>query len=172
MEEKVTVKQVGVRYGIIAAIVFIIYGLILQISGLVGNQSLGYVNYLILAIIVFLAHKTFKEKGDGAMRFGQGLSIGMIITAIGTVVSMIFSYVYIKFIDDSMITLIRDKAYSSMEEQGMPDEQIEQAMSMSEKFMTPEMIIVFGTIFFLFFGFIICLVLSAITQKAKSNIVA
>lgn len=165
MEEQLTVKGAGLRYGVIAAIVLIIYGLILQIAGLITNQALAYINYLILAVIIFLAHKAYKEKGDGFMTFGQGLSIGVIISIISGVVSAIFSYIYLKFVDDSMLAMIREQSYRTMEEKGMSDEQIEQAMGFSEKFMSPEMILVFGIIGMVFFGFIISLIVALITKK-------
>jgi len=165
METQISPSKTGLRYGLIAAVVLIIYSLILQLTGLMANQALGYVSYLILAVIIYLAHNSFKSSGDGFMKFGQGVTIGMVISTIAGVISGIFSYIYIKYVDDSIIKIAMDKAYESMEQKGMSDEEINQAMSITEKFMTPAMILIMGVVFMLIFGLIISLIVSAITKK-------
>ena len=146
MEDKLTVKQVGLKNGLILGLIFIVYGMILQFLNLDVKlmQNLGYINYVILIVFVFLAQKAFKEGGDGFMSLGQGLGIGMLVTVISAVLSSIFSYIYLKFIDDSMLTKIKDAQVEEMAKRGMDDAQIEQAMEMAGKFMTPEMIMIIG----------------------------
>lgn len=166
MEEKLTVKQVGIKYGIYLALVSIIYSLILQILGLAAKQALGYVGFIFVIVALVLAHRDFKRSNE-FMSFGQGLGISMIIVTISSVLGSIFTYIYIKFVDDSMLGVIRDQAMVQMEERGMSDAQIQQAMDMQAKFTTPEMILVFGILAGIFFGFIIALIVTAITKKAN-----
>lgn len=164
MEEKITVKKVGVKYGIYLALVSIIYSLILQIAGLIANQALGYVGIIFTIIAFVIAHNEFK-KSNVFMSYKQGLGIAMIIVLISSVLSAIFTYVYVKFVDDSLIELSRSAAEEKMFEQGMSDAQIEQAMEIQAKFMTPEMIAVMAIVFGILFGFIIALIVTAITKK-------
>lgn len=172
MEDKVSVSQVGLRYGIIIGLVFIVYGMILEFMGLdiEMQQYFGYVNYVFLVVGLVLAHKAFKEGGDGFMTIGQGLGIGMLISLIGGVLSGLFSYIYIKFIDDSMLTKIKDLQIEKMEEQGMDDAQIEQAMKIAGKFMSAEMIPVWAIVGMLFIGFILSLIVSLFTKKANPTL--
>jgi peptidoglycan/LPS O-acetylase OafA/YrhL len=170
MEQQVTTRGVGMQYGAIVGVIMIIYGTILQLTGLAMEQALSYVNYLFIAIVIFLAHKKFKEDGDGYLTYGQGLGIGFWVSLIGGVIAMVFSYVYMKFIDDSIMDQAMEKARFDMEEKGMSDAQIDQAMSITEKFMTPEMIFVMGIIGMLFFGFILSLIISAITKKTDPQL--
>jgi len=169
MEEKLTVKQVGFKYGIYLALVSIIYSLILQIIGQATNRPLGYVAFVFVIIALWLAHRDFKRDNE-YMSYGQGLGISMIIVSISSVLSSIFGYIYIKFVDDSMLDAIREQATIQMEERGMSDAQIEQAMEMQSKFTTPEMILVFGILFGIFFGFIIALIVTAITKKTNPEL--
>jgi hypothetical protein len=169
MEEKLTVKQVGLKYGIYLALVSIIYTLILQIMGLATNRPLGYVAFVFVIIALFLAHRDFKRENE-FMSYGQGLGISMIIISVSAVLGSIFSYIYIKFVDDSMLAAIREQAEIQMEERGMSDAQIETAMEMQSKFTTPEMILVFGILASLFFGFIIALIVTAITKKTNPEL--
>ncbi len=166
MEEKLTVKQVGMKYGIYLALVSIIYSLILQILGLAAKQSLGYIGFIFVIIALVLAHRDFKRSNE-FMSYGQGLGISMIIITISSVLGSIFSYIYIKFVDNSMLDVIREQSIVQMEERGMSDSQIDQAMEMQAKFTTPEMILVFGILGGIFFGFIIALIVTAITKKSN-----
>jgi hypothetical protein len=171
MEQQVTTRGVGMQYGVIVGIIMIIYGTLLQVSGLaLEYQSLSYINYIFLGVVIYLAHKKFKEDGDGFMSYGQGLGIGFWISLIGGVISMVFSYIYMSFIDSTIMEQAMDKARYDMEEKGMSDAQIDQAMSITEKFMTPEMIFVMGIVGTLIFGFILSLIVSAITKKTDPQL--
>lgn len=165
MEDKVTVSQIGLRYGIILGLIMIVYSMILQFIGLATNNWASSVSYVFLIVGMVMAHKAFKDGGDGFMRLGQGLGIGTLISAVSGGISMIFSYLYIKFIDDSMMQMIQDKQIEAMEKQGLDDAQIDQAMEMAAKFSSPEIIFGIGLIAFIFFGFIISLIVSLFTRK-------
>jgi hypothetical protein len=172
MEDKVTVSQIGLKYGIIIGLVFIIYGMIIEFLGLDIEiaQKFNYLSYVFLVIGLVLAHKAFKEGGDGFMSIGQGLKIGMLISLVAGLLSAIFTYAYIKFIDDSMLTKIKDLQIEKMEEQGMDDAQIEQAMEIAGKFMSAEMIPVWAILGMLFIGFILSLIVSLFTKKANPTL--
>ena len=167
MEDKLTVSQIGLRYGIILGLIMIVYSLILQFIGLATNNWASAVSYIFLIVGMVMAHKAFKEGGDGFMSIGQGLGIGTLISLIAAVLSSIFTYIYISFIDDSMLTVIREKQIEQMESQGMDDAQIEQAMEFASMFSSPAALVVMGIIFITFFGFILSLIISLFTKKAN-----
>ena len=172
MEDKVTVSQIGLKNGIIIGLIFIVYGMILQFLNLDMKLMgyLSYVNYVVLIVFVVLAHKAFKEDGDGFMTIGQGLGIGMLITLIGTVISSIFSYIYLKFIDDSMIQKTLDFQIEELEKKGMDEATIDQAMAITSKIMTPEIMPIMAVVVMAFAGFIISLIVSVFTKKSNPTL--
>lgn len=165
IQEQATVKQVSLKWGLYLGMVMIIYGMILQVAGLVGNQALSYINYLFMAVLMYFAHKSFKDEGNGYMSYGQGLGIGTLMAAVGGLISTVFSYIYVTFIDDSMLEIVREITEQSMIDQGLSDAQIEQGMAMSEKFMTPAVMFPMALVVSIFFGFILALIVSAITKN-------
>jgi NAD/NADP transhydrogenase alpha subunit len=167
MENKVTVSQIGVRYGLIFGLVMIVYTLILQISGMATNQWLSNASFILLIIVIIIAHKTFKEGGDGFMTIGQGIGIGTLLSLISGVISSVFLFIYLKFVDDSMLQMVRDEQIEKMSQQGMDDAQIEQAMEMAGKFMGPVAILIFGIIGSVLGGLILSLIISLFTKKAN-----
>ena len=102
--EPLTTRTVGIRYGMIFGVISIVYFLIFVLADLDMTQGIGrWGTSLISLVIVFLAHKYYKENGDGFMSYGQGIGIGFWIGLVASVASSIFTYIYLKFIDDSFI---------------------------------------------------------------------
>lgn len=168
MEQKPTVFQTGLKYGLILALITIGYSLILQLVGLAANRWLAFVLMVIFfGIVSYMGHKAFKEGGDGFMSYGQGLGIGAVIALVSGLLSSIFSAVYIKFIDNSVMEEAMQEQVEKMEEQGMSDAQIDQAMEMAAMFQTPVMLVIFGLLWTLFIGFVISLIVAAITKNSN-----
>lgn len=165
MEEKSTIWPIGFRVGVMLALALIIYSMLLQVTGMATNKALGFVTNVFYIIGIVWAHKTYKESGDGYMTYGQGLGLGVVVAGVAGVISSLFSYLYLKFIDDSMLGEILNQSRVAMEEQGLDDEQIEQALAMTQKFTTPEMIMIWGVLGALLMGLIFSLIISAFTKK-------
>lgn len=165
-EEKVTTKAAGIRYGLISGVISIAYFLIMTIADIDMTEGIGrWASLLISGVIIYLAHKYYKENGDGFMTIGQGTGIGFWLGLVSVAISSVFTYIYMKFIDNSMIQQILDKQREGMEERGMDDAQIDQAISMTEKFMTPEIILGTGLFFGVVIVVIVALLISLVTQK-------
>jgi len=163
----VTTRSVGMRYGIIMGVVSIAYFIILNMLGVDMTQGPGsWGRYVYCAILIFLAQKYYKENGDGFMAYGQGIGISFWMGLISVAISSVFTYIYVKFIDTSFIQQMLDRTRESMEEKGnLSDEQIDQAMTMTSKFMTPELILVFGIVFGIIGTIVIGLIVTIFTQK-------
>lgn len=171
MEEQnapqVTTRSAGIRYGLIGGVISIAYFVILTMAGIDMSQGIGRWAGLIFTIgLIYFAHKYYKDNGDGFMTIGQGIGIGFWFTLISSLISSVFTFIYVKFIDDSFIQQIMDKTRQGMEEGGnMTEEQIDQAMAMTAKFMSPVSMMIFGLIGGLFIGMIVAVIVSLITQK-------
>lgn len=165
--EPASVKKVAMKWGLILGLISVALGMVWNLSGLAGQSWTGWVILLPMAVILYLANKEFKESGDSFMSYGQGLGIGTLVSVIGGIIGSIFGYIYMTFIDDSAIKLAMDQAYESWEAQGMTDAQISQAEKFSEAFMNPGFFALSGFLLVAFFGFIIALIVSAITRNSR-----
>jgi hypothetical protein len=170
MEENVqtqlpTTRAVGIRYGLILSAISIAFFLIVVLSGLDMNGPLKWVSYAISLVVVFLAHKNFKDTGDGFMSYGQGIGIAFWMSLFSSVISSVFTYFYIKFIDSGFIDKIKEMQMEEMEKKGMSDAQMEQAMKFAAMFTTPEAILIFGIVFGIIGLIIGAIVISIFTQK-------
>ncbi|MBY0434991.1 MAG: DUF4199 domain-containing protein [Cyclobacteriaceae bacterium] len=162
----VTTRSVGMRYGMILAVISVVYFLILTLSGVDMTSGIGrWSSIIFYFVIIFLAHKNYKENGNGYMSYGQGMGISFWIGLISSVIYSIFFYLYVKFIDTSFVQMIKDKQIEEMQNRGMSEEQINQAMKFADAFTSPEAMFLFGLIGGIIFILIVGLIVSIFTQK-------
>ncbi|MBS1505685.1 MAG: DUF4199 domain-containing protein [Bacteroidetes bacterium] len=166
----ISTRSVGTRFGLIMGVIGIALFVIFIVANVDVQGPARWLNVVVLAVVVFLAHKNFKDNGDGFMTIGQGLGIGFWLSLVSSALSSVFTFVYVKFIDTGFIQLMMDKQREAMEAKGnLTEEQIDQAMNMTSKFMTPELMVVFGLIFGVIMGLLVALVVSLFTQKKNPD---
>ncbi|MEY4539029.1 MAG: hypothetical protein RLZZ306_786, partial [Bacteroidota bacterium] len=154
MENQTTTTRTALKWGVIIGIISILYNTAIMVSGQIGNLTLGYSFYIILAIGIFMAMNDFKKENQGFVSYSQGLGLGVMKTTIVGLISGFFTFAYLKFIDPSITDQLMKKTVEDMEKKGLPDEQIEQAMEYSKMFMSPGAMFMAGLIGIVFIGFI------------------
>jgi hypothetical protein len=163
MEENISVKSVGIKYGLILSIISIAV-FIVRVATETPEFGGVWLEILILVVGITLAHMEYKRKGSGFMSYGTGLGIGTIVAATSVVISSLFTYVYVKFINVDYIEQTRQMQIEAMEREGMSDDQIEMALKISE-YLTPEILALIAILSTVFFGFILSLIISAFTKN-------
>ena len=131
-----TVMSIGLKFGTILGLASIVQSLIVFAIG--SNPFINDWKNTVVAILVSItaivfAHKAFKDGGDGYMSYGQGLGIAMVVSMIAIAIGMVFSYIYINFIDTSAFEAIWEKADEDMEEKGQSQEAIDMGMQWGRK---------------------------------------
>lgn len=166
MEENVKTvssRSIGFTYGLYTGLISIIIFIIVSMLGLNPfGGGLNYISSVASIVLLVLAHKKFKDSGDGYMSYGQGVGIGFWFTLISLVLTCIVMYIYINFVDYTPMQTMLDENLAKMQEQGTPEEAIEMAADWTKKLFWP-MAVLGG----LFFGMIIVLIVTIFTQKKK-----
>lgn len=172
MEElKVSKNSVAIKYGVISGLISIVSFLIQDFAGLIGNQEYAWIGSVVsigvIVTIIYLAQKEFKDSGDGYMEYGEGLGLGILISVYAGIISSVFSFVYIKYVNSEFLDSIREQQIMALEEQGLSDAQIEQASGMMDLMSSPGAFLILGLIGSVFIGFIVSLILTAFTKMSK-----
>src|SRR5258706_15031343 len=99
--EKVTVMSVGLKFGLFITALSIGFNVVLIVLG--SNPLISdWKAWVVLAleiVLVVLAHKSFKDNGDGFMTYGQGFGIAFIAFLVAILVGGIFMFIYSNFVD-------------------------------------------------------------------------
>lgn len=163
----VTPASVGIRYGLIIGVIVAILSFV-QLAFIEDPETpFRWLSALVGVAGIVLAHKSFKQLNRGFMSYGQGLGIGTILSAVAGAISGLFSYLYINFIDPEYMNRVMEITRSRMEEKGLDDAQIDQAMAMAQKFSSGPITIVIGLLVTVLMGFLASLLISAFTKNAR-----
>ncbi|MBX2914776.1 MAG: DUF4199 domain-containing protein [Cyclobacteriaceae bacterium] len=164
--EKPSVMSVSLKYGAIAGIISIAISLIriigFQANPMESDWKMSVLSFVIGVIIIVLAHREYKQNGDGFMSYGKGFGIGFLTTLFSFIISTIFLFVYLFVIDPAVYDEIWVKAEEQMRDQGQTEEAIEMGMKMGRIFMWVGIIFV-GLIMSAIMGAIV----SLFTQKSN-----
>ncbi len=166
-----SVKKIALPYGFLLALATIVISVIVYVMGMTYEQPWwqSALNFVLMAAVISYGLKAFKASNDGFLSLGEALKTGLAISLIAGLIGSIFTYVFIEFIEPdfavNMLEATREKMIDQNPE--MTEEQMEMALGMTEKMMSPGVMVAIGIIASLFFGFIISLVAGLIMKQDK-----
>ncbi|MBT1689584.1 DUF4199 domain-containing protein [Dawidia soli] len=156
-----TTISIGIKWGLISTLIHVIIFLITSVIGTDPfDQKMAFVNVPVSIAVLVLAHKAFKDGGDGFMSYGQGVAIAFWISLFGVILGGLFTFVYINFVDTALMDAYYQKQMDAMSEKKMSDQQIEMAITWTKKLFWP-IYVFFG----IFFGVLIGLIVTIFTHK-------
>lgn len=169
--QKSSLKQIAVNYGLLLALVSILLMVIMYVANIQKSWMLSIASMAITIYLLFSAIKAFRQGNGGFLKLGEALKIGLATAAIAGVVAGLYAYLHYSFVYPEYIEIIMDEARESMasQSQGMTEEQMNQALQFTEMFTTPFMMATFSLIGSLFFGFIISLFSGLILKRDNPN---
>ncbi|MFI5135863.1 MAG: DUF4199 domain-containing protein [Chitinophagales bacterium] len=171
MEKKKSAFNVALKYSIITALATFIFSLIVYLMNLYTNSWINWISYIILLAGLIFTVKDRRDKDlGGFISFGEAFGSGFLFCIITGVFSVILTMIMINFIAPDMIDQILKVAEQNMVNKGMSDDQVQLAMSMTKKFMTPAWMAVWVLIGTAFFGCILSLIVAAIFKKNSPNL--
>jgi ABC-type antimicrobial peptide transport system permease subunit len=112
-----------------------------------------------------------KVQLKGYMTYGQAFSANFLIGLFAAIVSTIFFFFYIKYINTGLIEEILAQARTKIEAKAgnMSQEQMDQAMMWTERFMTPVWMVIWGFLGYAFWAAIFSLIISIFMRKKNPN---
>ena len=170
MENKPNVWKNGLNWGVITGLVTIIYSTLMYFLGLNLESWTGWISYIIL--IGGIVYGTIQYRDNvrgGTISYAQALGFGVIIALVVAIISAIYSLV-LSVIDPGIIDQILEKAQEEMLKQGLSDDQVEQAIEMQKKFMSPGIIAAMIVPGMTFMGFIFSLITSIFLKKEDTSV--
>ncbi len=159
--------------GIYLGFALIMYTLVLFILDVDMESPLKYGSYAIMAIGLYMSIIAFRDKQlDGFISYGKAFSAGFYTGLFASVIASIFTIIYVQYIDTELIANILLVAEESMLEANpdMSNEQIDQALSMTEMFTSPIMMGVMGFIANLILSAILSLIIAIFAKRENNNI--
>ncbi|HAQ21157.1 MAG TPA: hypothetical protein DCR40_18270 [Prolixibacteraceae bacterium] len=166
MEEKSTFWKSAMVYGLYLALVLTLFSVILYVSGLILNTTVGYISIVIMIAGIVIAQISYRNKElKGAITYGQALGFGVAIMLFAGIVSALYTLILYTFIDPALIDQMKAMQEEAMMQKGLSEDQIETAMSVASKMMSPAWLSIMGFVGSVFSGTIVSLLTSIFVKK-------
>lgn len=171
-EEKTKSTKIWLNFGLISAIVLIIFEFIYFILDLPRESYIRLVTYLVFLGGIIWASKSYRDThSDGFISYGKAFSIGFFTGFCASIILAIFSFIMLKYIDPSIVSEIIEEAEDKiLENPGLSDEQVDQAIAFSTRFMTPSFMALMGLLWNTFVVLILSLITAAFIKKENTSI--
>ena len=157
------------NWGGILGLMLIAFSLGLYLLDMTESKPAQWVSYALIAVMIFLASKAKRESLGGYLSYGQGLGVGTGVAFFASIMVAFYTFVFFSFIDPDMLEELILRTEDQMYEQGLPDDQVEMAMSMTRKFMMPGPMASMVVLSYTLVGFIVSLVTAAIVKKEDTS---
>ncbi len=169
-EKQTSLLQNSLYYGLLTGVAYIVVSLLYYALEVDQTGWLNYLTFIILLIGIFIGTKAYRDKHSGGfLSYGRCVGSGVMISLVVGIIMSVFTYTFYEFFDPSELTKIVDLTEQKMADQGLSDQEIEQAMAISSKFMTPlvmSLTVVFGMVFW---GTIFSLIISIFIKKENDS---
>lgn len=167
--------KTSLTYGFIMTLASALLGLGLFFGGFHADpaklklgQNIGLILGLVIGITCLLLgmrEKRALTPADKSWGYGSALGTGVMIALFGTVLGAVYNYAYFAYINPGFQEIVLEAQIMAMEEKGLSAAQIDSAIPMMQKFMSPVAMTAFGGIM----GFLWLLVLSLILAAFVKN---
>ena len=167
-KSEVNTTPYAIKFGIIGGLLCIVISVILYITDLQFESWSKWMTTLAMIVILFIGLRSIARDHPGMeVEYGKLFGAGMVITLIITVLSIGYFLIYVYVIDPDFINATMEITRQKMQEQGLSEDQIEKALSISAKFMTPPVMSVIASISTIIVGAIFSAIAAAVFKKEK-----
>jgi uncharacterized membrane protein YhaH (DUF805 family) len=161
------------KWGLITGAVYVILSMISNLMGIQDGEGFSMAGFFYSIVVlvstgatIYLGTKEIRDTQlDGFLSFGQGFKSGMAIALIAAIISAVFTYIYIEFIDPGLIDKLIATTEAQWEEKNMPEEQMEMSRQWMGYMMNPLVMSLFATVSVIFWGLIKSLIAAAVLKK-------
>lgn len=135
----------AIRYGVIGGMVFILYTLIGNLTG-IGRPTAGLIpllffglaSFAIYILLLVLAIKSHRDDDlGGYIDIKRSMIVGTTVAVIAGVISSLFGYLYMTVIEPDMAATMMSEMETMFENMGLPEEDYEAQLADMEARLDP-----------------------------------
>lgn len=155
----------GITGGAILLHSVVLYALDASFS--VYAQIMGYLLPIALLFLVLYLYRN--EKMGGIMSYTQSLGMGSLIMVVAGIISAVYMYVFIKYIDPDFVNVMTQMQEEKLLEKGMDEASIEATMEFTSKMKSAGVLAVISFLGTAFMGVIFSAIVSIFLKKEPKD---
>ena len=170
-ETKKSLKDFILHYGTILGLISIAFALMIFFLDLhyAQENSVSLVNYGISVLVLIIALLDYRKNSNGLLTLSDSIKIGMGVFLISALYVSVYTFILVNFLDPETLAKSLEVTEMKILEQNpeISENQLDQILSIQEKFSTPFVIVTVLIIFSLISGFFSSLILGLILKKSR-----
>src|SRR3954451_9189571 len=128
METTVTKPPVK---GLVISLLIIVFSMVLYFTGQTTNQTLSYLQYVILIGGIIWSCVSYSKQLNGNVTFGNVFAHGFKTTAVVAALLAVYTFIAVKFLFPDIVDTSLEIAKKRMESRNMSDEQMQQGLDIA-----------------------------------------
>lgn len=104
---KQSIENIGIKYGILSALAYILFFFLMQLLGLAHFYWLRALNYIFLFAGVFLSIKEYRKSHEHSFAYMNGIGVGTMTAVISTAIFAVFIAFYLGLINPDFMDEIK-----------------------------------------------------------------
>lgn len=134
--EEMSIQKQGLRNGIVAGLISIIYTLVLYIIGgeLMFNFWMSMVSYVIMIGVMIFTVQSYRKAHGNYVGFRTAFGGSFTVGIFGMLLPLVFAYILYAYIDPELTMRLKDYTIKASEKMfmwmNMPDEQIDKQLDL------------------------------------------
>ncbi len=176
--QPVSIWKSSFKYGVVLGLVsilislFIWAGRFVESLGLVASGLLGLLTLIINFILLLIFSKSYRDKElGGFITFSEAFQFGLLVVLFATLLITVYNFIFHTVIDPeytkNLMAIMQQKTLNFMENAGIPEAQIDEALRNLEDVPTLWETLRQGFLSGLISGVVLSLITAAIVKKNK-----
>jgi hypothetical protein len=104
-----SIEKTGGWYGFLNGVCLVLFGVILQVAGLVDVPILRFGFIFISVVFICLSISSLKRGRHGRLNYLTGIGVGAITSIIGSLIFAIFTVINILYLGSNIMEIIRSE---------------------------------------------------------------
>lgn len=170
-EQKPSIIKSALMPGLYLGIILIVYALLMYLLDVHRESAWNYLSFLWMAIGLFIAMTSIRDKTlGGSISYGQAFGAGFWTGFFAAIIGTIFTYFYFTYINPEIITEILLDSEEQMLEKypNMSDEDIDNALVLTEKFTSGPVMTIFSFLMNLLSATVLSLIIAIFVKREET----
>jgi len=166
-----SVKKIALPYGLLLALTTIVISVIVYVLGMTYDQPWwqSLLNFVAMTGFIVYGIKAYKHDNENYLSLGEGLKMGLAIALVAGLIGSIFSYLFVTVIEPDFAVNMLEATRVKMinDNPDMTQEAMDMALGVTEKMLSPGILVAFSIVGSLFIGFIISLIAGLVMKNNR-----
>ena len=163
-------QKFAMTYGAVLGLCLILITLLFWVLGVDEQQSVvpSILNNMLIIGFLFYATSQYRDNfNNGFISYAEALKLGTSVAFFSSVIMAFYTFIYITYLNPDMLANIMHMTEQAILENDpeISDEQLDLALSVTNKFMQPHWMMIMGVLGGTFMGFLFSLIISIFVKK-------